>query len=68
MATDSKMNEVNNVNEESKITFTCRFCEEAKPYSEMVVMGDFFPPLTACRSCAQYINQSEGKEETQEEE
>ena len=46
-----------------KITFKCRFCEAVKPYSEMVIMPRFFPPLTACQSCALKIEYAEEEEQ-----
>jgi len=35
-----------------EITFKCRFCEKVKPYRDMVMLTRYFPPLTACQSCA----------------
>jgi len=35
----------------SEITFTCRFCGESKPLSELTLQTRFFPVLTACRAC-----------------
>ena len=34
-----------------EITFKCRFCQESKPLSEMVVITRLFPPIVACREC-----------------
>lgn len=33
-------------------TFTCRYCGEEKPLTDMVVLSRFFPPVTVCRGCA----------------
>lgn len=49
-----------------EITFKCRICEETKPYSDMVVMTRFFPPLTACKSCALKMDYAEEREQSQE--
>ncbi len=32
-------------------TFTCKFCQTAKPIGEMVVITRFMPPLITCRDC-----------------
>ena len=34
-----------------EIVFTCKYCEKAKPLSEMVVVTRFSPPLVACKDC-----------------
>ncbi|MFC1940315.1 hypothetical protein ACFLXO_06505 [Chloroflexota bacterium] len=34
-----------------EITFKCKFCEQFKPLSEMVVLTAFFPPVIACQAC-----------------
>jgi hypothetical protein len=49
--------------EAPQIKFKCRFCEAVKPYSEMVVMPRFFPPLTACQSCALKMEYAEEREQ-----
>jgi len=36
---------------EKPITFTCKFCGETKPFSELVLQTRYFPVLTSCRSC-----------------
>ena len=32
-------------------TFTCKFCEQEKPLSEMTVITRFFPAVPACKEC-----------------
>jgi hypothetical protein len=34
------------------ISFKCKFCGESKPLSDLVVLNQYFPPLSACRACA----------------
>lgn len=34
-----------------EIIFTCKYCENDKPLSEMVVVTRFSPPLVACKAC-----------------
>jgi len=41
--------------EESKdkeIVFVCKFCGENKPLKDMVVMRQFYPPISSCKACA----------------
>jgi transcription elongation factor Elf1 len=35
-----------------EITFTCKFCGENKPLSDLVVMRQYYPQITACKTCA----------------
>ena len=37
--------------ETKEMDFTCRFCGETKPFSEMVLLSRYFPVLTSCRDC-----------------
>jgi transcription elongation factor Elf1 len=39
---------------EKPVTFTCRFCGETKPLSDMVIIRRFYPHLSACSNCALY--------------
>ncbi|MFC2052165.1 hypothetical protein ACFLT4_05500 [Chloroflexota bacterium] len=48
MATETEKEEKS---EAKEITFKCKFCEEFKPISEMVVLTKFFPPVIACQDC-----------------
>ena len=66
MAKRTATSEIKIQKEALNINFTCRFCEETKPYAEMVVVTDYFPPLTACRSCAKYLKNAEKKAEVPE--
>lgn len=34
-----------------EITFNCKFCEQSKPLTEMVVLTRFFPPVVVCKDC-----------------
>lgn len=38
-----------------EVTFKCRFCQELKPLSEMMVITRLFPPLVACRECEKQL-------------
>ncbi len=40
---------------ENEITFTCRFCGETRPLSDMVIMRQYFPQIPACKKCARGI-------------
>ncbi len=33
------------------VTFKCRFCQETKPISEIMIVSRLFPPVVACREC-----------------
>jgi hypothetical protein len=35
-----------------EIVFKCQFCGETKPFSEMIMMRQFYPQLSACKACA----------------
>lgn len=37
---------------EKEILFTCKFCGETKPVADLVVMRQFFPPISSCKTCA----------------
>jgi transcription elongation factor Elf1 len=51
-------------------TFTCKFCGETKPLSELVLMREYFPPIPSCRACSvkNKLKEEETLEETLEEE
>ena len=34
------------------VYFTCKFCGESRPLSDLVVVRRFFPQLAACSECA----------------
>jgi len=36
-------------------TFTCKFCEQTKPISEMTVIARFFPAVAACKECGKKL-------------
>lgn len=38
-----------------EITFTCKFCGQSKPLSEMKIITRFFPPMVACQDCARKV-------------
>jgi len=44
--TDTKVKETN---------FTCKFCEQSKPISEMTVIARFFPAVSACKECGKKL-------------
>ncbi len=35
-----------------EIYFKCKFCGEKKPLSELVVMRQYFPPISVCSVCS----------------
>jgi|WetSurMetagenome_2_1015567.scaffolds.fasta_scaffold604959_1 hypothetical protein len=37
------------------IVFTCKFCGETKPLSELVIIKNYFPQLSACNVCARGV-------------
>jgi hypothetical protein len=67
MTTKDVKKESEKADQVPEINFKCRFCQEVKPYSEMVVLAGFFPPITACRSCASNIENPVREEQCQEE-
>ena len=67
MTTNDVKKESEKASELPEIKFKCRFCQEEKLYSEMVVLDRFFPPMTACRSCATEIENPSKEEPSQEE-
>ena len=36
----------------SEVVFTCKFCGQTKPLSDLVVMRQFFPQIPSCKDCA----------------
>jgi transcription elongation factor Elf1 len=38
--------------EEKPLVFTCKFCGETKPLSELVIMRQYYPQLAACKDCS----------------
>jgi hypothetical protein len=37
---------------ETGIMFKCKICGESKPLSDLVVIKNYYPQLSACRACA----------------
>jgi hypothetical protein len=35
-----------------EIMFKCKFCGETKPLSELVLMRQYFPQMSACKDCS----------------
>ena len=66
MTTKGEKKESIKTSEFKAITFKCRFCGEVKPYSEMVIMPRYFPPLAACRSCSLKVEYAPKEEPNQE--
>jgi transcription elongation factor Elf1 len=44
---------------EKEIFFKCRFCGKTRPLSELVVMRQYFPQMSACKTCARGVKNSE---------
>jgi len=42
--------------EVSEMTFTCKFCGETKPFSELVLQTRYFPLITSCRDCEKHLS------------
>jgi hypothetical protein len=38
--------------EKKELVFVCKFCGETKPFGDLVIMRQYYPPITACKSCA----------------
>jgi len=39
-------------NDTKEIVFKCKSCGDTKPLNEMVVMRQYYPQISVCRSCA----------------
>ena len=37
---------------DKEFIFVCKFCGETKPFCDLVVMSQFFPPISSCKACA----------------
>jgi transcription elongation factor Elf1 len=37
---------------DKEIVFKCKYCGETKPLSDLVVMRQYYPQLSACKNCA----------------
>jgi transcription elongation factor Elf1 len=48
------------VTPEKEISFTCKFCGETKPIVELVIMSQFFPPISSCKTCAKATRNAPG--------
>lgn len=48
--------------ETKEITFKCKFCDTAKPISEMTVMNRYFPLVVACSDCSKKIEMQKNQE------
>jgi hypothetical protein len=48
---------------EKEFVFTCKFCGETKPLVELVIMQQFFPPISACKTCAKATRNAPGSAE-----
>ena len=44
---------------EKEIVFKCKFCGETKPISDLVVMRQYFPQMSACQVCARGVRDAE---------
>ena len=42
-----------------EITFVCKFCEQIRPLSDMVVLRNYYPQITSCKECAKDKKSSE---------
>ena len=49
MATEKKNGKA--ASKTKEIIFNCKFCEQSKPLTEMVVLTRFFPPIAVCQDC-----------------
>jgi hypothetical protein len=60
--TTKKVQEVVPEKHEKEVVFTCKFCGETKPIVELVVMRQFFPPISSCKSCAKATRNAPGSQ------
>jgi hypothetical protein len=44
---------------DKEILFKCKFCGESKPLTELVVMRQYYPQISACRACAKAPKKTE---------
>jgi len=55
--------EVKKVESEEKevkeITYTCKYCNKPKTFSDMKIMRRYFPPVIVCLECATKLNRNE---------
>lgn len=36
------------------IYFNCKYCGEKRPLGQLVVMREFYPPISVCQDCAKF--------------
>jgi len=49
---DGTMGVSEDAGKEKEIVFLCKFCCETKPIKDLVVMRQFYPPISSCKDCA----------------
>ena len=59
---DKTAKKAQEVVQEKEIVFTCKHCGETKPLVELVVMRQFFPPISSCKTCAKATRNAPGTE------
>jgi hypothetical protein len=60
---DNKHTEVVNTPE---VKFKCKFCGETNSLSELVVMRQYYPPVSVCKACARASQNQKSTKETKE--
>jgi hypothetical protein len=48
---------------EKEIVFKCKFCGQTKPFSGLVVMRQYYPQISVCKTCAIGTRKSDQAEE-----
>ena len=46
-----------------EILFKCKVCGETKPLSELVIMRQYYPTISACKVCARGSNNTSNEPE-----
>jgi len=59
---DKTAKKAQGVVQEKEIVFTCKHCGETKPLVELVVMRQYFPPISSCKACAKATRNAPGTE------
>jgi hypothetical protein len=60
--TDKTAKKAPEIVQEKEVVFTCKFCSETKPIVELVIMRQFFPPISSCKACAKATRNAPGSQ------
>ncbi len=53
MTTETVKRNQTEAKETREVTFRCKYCGRTWPLADMKTLTRFFPPLIACRDCAE---------------